>query len=107
MGGEFPMPTVIALTQFILLTLGTLGVNIMAKASMHDVALGVKAHSLAGFLVNYSIWLFLVPVVWTVYARVSMIWKKGFFSPNVAQAIGVALIVFIIALYGYAIFFYF
>jgi hypothetical protein len=101
------MPTVIALTQFILLTLGTLGVNIMAKASLHDVGLGSRAHTLPGFLVNDSLWLFLVPVVWTLYARVAMVWKKGFFSPTVAQALGIALIVFIIALYGYAIFFYF
>jgi hypothetical protein len=101
------MPTVIALTQFILLTLGTLGVNIMAKASMHDVALGDSAHTLPDFLVNYSIWLFLIPVLWTFYAKLSDFWKKGVFSPNIARAVGVALIVFLIALYGYAIFFYF
>lgn len=101
------MSNVIALTQFILLTLGTLGVNILMKTSLQDVTLGKTAHSLPAFLANYSIWLFLVPVLWTIYAKLAETLQKGIFSTRFAHPFGIALNIGIFALYGYAIFFRF
>jgi hypothetical protein len=82
-------------------------VNILMKTSMQEVALGKTAHSLPGFLANYSIWLFLVPVLWTLYARLSEVLQKGAFSTRFAHPLGIAVNVGILAIYGYAIFFYF
>jgi hypothetical protein len=101
------MSNIIALTQFIILTLGTLGVNILMKTSQQEVALGKTAHSLPGFLANYSIWIFLIPVLWVMYARVSEVVQKGAFTTRFSHPLGIVLNILLALLYVYAIFFYF
>jgi len=101
------MTSVIALTQFIFIALGTLGTTIMVKVSDHPQILfaGQASNSLAGFLAAQSIWFLAIPIFWTAYGVASGIVKKGLFRPEVANPVGILVCVAIFATYATAIIF--
>jgi len=97
------MTNIIALTQFVFISLGTMAVNILAKIDSHQTVIGQNASSLNGFLANNGIWLLLIPIVWTAFAHGCSLLRKGHLTTKVVHPIGIALTVVIFLLYGYAI----
>jgi len=80
------MITVLALTQFVFLTLGTIFLKGMVNAN------GNIASSLYfQFLDKNWPWFYLIPVVWIGYTQTSYKVNKGPFTPTVAHVIGVIL----------------
>lgn len=98
------MTNIIALTQFVFIALGTMAVNILAKIASDETVMGQSATTLRGFLANHGVWLLMIPVAWTVFAHASALVGKGYFRTRIAHPIGIALIVGIFVVYGYAIF---
>ena len=74
------MIIVFALTQFVLLTLGTIFLKGMVNAN-GDITSSLYFQ----FLDQNWIWFFLLPVAWTAYAHVSYKLNKGPFTPAVAR----------------------
>jgi len=100
------MTPVIALTQFIFIALGTLGVTIMVKTSDHPpMVFAGQFESFAGFLASQSVWFLALPIFWIAYGVASDVVKKGIFRPQVAQPVGIGLCVLIFLVYSYAIIF--
>ena len=101
------MTHIIALTQFVFIALGTMAVNILVKTTAHNTVLGQDSHTLAGFLANNGIWLFLIPIVWTAFAHLSNFLQKSYFTTRIAHPIGIVLTICIFLVYTYAVFFSF
>jgi uncharacterized membrane protein YgdD (TMEM256/DUF423 family) len=95
------MANVIALTQFVFLALGSAGVIALSRVqgyatdTIHDVRLFVASHAL---------WLLAIPLLWWVFAQVTLNLGKGEFSVRFVQATGVLLSAAILAFYGWLIF---
>ena len=87
----------VALTQFALLAFGAM--------LMHIHSRGVtEVGPVAEFLKNYAIWLIMFPVLWSFYASAARTYEAGLVKSKIAIPLGIALIVAILAVYGYAIF---
>jgi len=97
------MTNIIALTQFVFISLGTMAVNILVKVGSHKTVIGQSSETLAGFLANNGIWLLLIPIAWTAFAHGCSLLRKGYLTTKVAHPIGIALTAAIFAVYGYAI----
>jgi hypothetical protein len=80
------MTAVLALTQLVLLTLGTIFLKGMVKAN-GDIGSSPYFQLLDK---NWP-WLFLLPVAWIVYAQISYQIDKGPFTPTVARVVGIVL----------------
>jgi len=94
------MASVIALTQFVFLTLGYIAVKILTKAQVDDTYL--REHPVTTFLASNGYLLLLIPAAYFILAR--------FFRNEAPQAMtpfrafGVAVTVVIALGYAYAIF---
>lgn len=97
------MTNIIALTQFVFISLGTMAVNILAKIDSHQTVIGQNASSLKEFLANNGIWLLLIPIIWTAFAHGCTLLQKGYLTTKIAHPLGIALTVAIFLVYGYAI----
>ncbi|HEY5742663.1 MAG TPA: hypothetical protein VIS99_08980 [Terrimicrobiaceae bacterium] len=97
------MLQIIALTQFVFLALGSMGVTVLLKASGYPIGSETDYPRLSLFLMQNSVWLLLVPILWSAYAFASQKVQRGFVSSRVAISLGIALTVFIFATYAFAI----
>ncbi|MGA7214607.1 MAG: hypothetical protein WCE49_16390 [Terrimicrobiaceae bacterium] len=97
------MLQIIALTQFVFLALGSMGVTVLLKASGYPIGSVKDYPALSLFLMQNSVWLLLVPIVWSAYAYASRKLERGFVSSKVAVPIGIGLTVLIFITYAWAI----
>ena len=97
------MLQIIALTQFVFLALGSMGVTVLLKASGYPIGSMKDYPQLSLFLMQNSVWLLLVPIFWSAYAYASLKLERGFVSSKVAIPVGIALTAFIFATYAFAI----
>ena len=89
--GEFaeilgPMSTVLALTQFVLLTFGTIFLKGMVKANGD-----ITSSTYFQFLDKNWLWFFLIPVASIFYIQMSYQINKLPFTPAVARITGIVL----------------
>jgi hypothetical protein len=94
------MIIVFPLTQFVLLTLGTIFLKGMVNAN-GDISSSLYFQ----FLDQNWLWFFLLPVAWTAYAQVSYKLNKGPFTPAVARLLGIALSGFCLLFFASVMFF--
>ena len=94
------MIIVFPLTQFVLLTLGTIFLKGMVNAN-GDISSSLYFQ----FLDQNWLWFFLLPVAWTAYALVSYNVNKGPFTPAVARILGIALSGFCLLFFASVMFF--
>jgi hypothetical protein len=80
------MTTVFAITQFVLLTLGTIFLKGMVNANGD-----ITSSPYFQFLNGNWLWFFLLPIVWVIYAQISYRINKGPFTPSLARALGIVL----------------
>lgn len=78
------MILVIALTQFAFLTLGIAALKILVRS---DAGSSIAPHWIS--LNQWSILLFLIPIIWTGFASACQMVNKGPLNLNVARIIGV------------------
>jgi hypothetical protein len=97
------MLQIIALTQFIFLALGSMGVTVLLKASGYPIGVERDYPALSLFLMKNAIWLLLVPILWSAYAYASQKLQRGFVSSKVAIPIGIGLAALIFLTYAWAI----
>ena len=98
-----PMLQIIALTQFVFLALGSMGVTVLLKASGYPIGSMANYPRLSLFLMQNSVWLLLIPIFWSAYAYASLKLERGFVSSKFAIPIGIALTALIFATYAFAI----
>jgi hypothetical protein len=98
-----PMLQIIALTQFVFLALGSMGVTVLLKASGYPIGSPKDYPQLSLFLVQNSVWLLLIPIFWSAYAYASLKLERGVVSSKFAIPVGIALTAFIFATYAFAI----
>ena len=94
------MITVIAITQLVFLTLGTIFLKGMVNANGD-----ITSSPYFQFLDQNWLWLFLLPFAWIAYTRVSYQINKGPFTPAVARVIGVILSGFCLIFFASVMFF--
>jgi hypothetical protein len=80
------MTIVLALTQLVFLSLGTIFLKGMMKAN-GDITSSLYFQ----FLDKNWPWLFLLPVAWIAYAQISYQINTGPFTPTVARVVGIVL----------------
>jgi hypothetical protein len=98
-----PMLQIIALTQFVFLALGSMGVTVLLKASGYPIGSMTDYPRLSLFLMQNSVWLLLIPIFWSAYGYASLKIERGFVSSKFAIPVGIALTAFIFATYAFAI----
>jgi hypothetical protein len=97
------MLQVIALTQFIFLALGSMGVTVLLKASGYPIGSVRDYPALSLFLMQNTVSLLMVPLVWSAYAYASQKLERGFVSTRIATPLGVGLAILIFVTYAAAI----
>src|SRR5450631_1221447 len=80
------MTTVFAITQFVLLTLGTIFLKGMVNANGD-----ISTSPYFQFLDRNWLWFFFLPVVWVIYAQISYRINKSIFTPSLARILGAVL----------------
>ena len=80
------MTTVFAITQFVLLTLGTIFLKGMVNANGD-----ITSSPYFQFIDRNWLWFFLLPVIWAIYAQTSQWINKGPFTPSLARVLGIVL----------------
>jgi len=96
------MANVIALTQFVFVALGNAGMIALSRAQGHA---SNTVHEMRVFVASHALWLLAIPLLWWVFAQVTLNLGKGKFAAGFVQATGVLLGAAIIAFYGWLIFF--
>jgi hypothetical protein len=94
---------IIALTQFVFIALGSMGVTVLLRASGYPIGSIKDYPKLSLFLMQNSVWLLLLPILWSAYAYASRKLQRGFFSSKVAVAVGIGLAALIFFVYAWAI----
>jgi hypothetical protein len=97
------MLQIIALTQFVFLALGSMGVTVLLKASGYPVGSMADYPRLSLFLMQNSVWLLLIPIFWSAYGYASLKLERGFVSSKFAVPVGIVLTALIFATYAFAI----
>jgi hypothetical protein len=97
------MLQIIALTQFIFLALGSMGITVLLKASGYPIGSLTDYPALSLFLMQNSIPLLMVPVFWSAYAYASLKLQRGFVSTKFAIPVGMGLAALIFIIYAIAI----
>jgi len=90
--------SVIAITQFVFLALGSMALRVLMNANAIDDA--NPQAELALFLVSNSWWLVLLPAAWALYANIAGRVNRGPLSLMVAHGVGVVMIVGIAAVFA-------
>lgn len=80
------MTTLLALTQLVFLTLGTIFLKGMVNAN-GDITSSLYFQ----FLDKNWPWLYLLPVAWIAYAQISYQVNKGPFTSTVTRIVGIVL----------------
>ena len=97
------MLQIIALTQFVFLALGSMGVTVLLKASGYPIGSLSDYPQLSLFLMQNSVWLLLIPIFWSAYAYAAQKIERGVVSSRVAIPAGIGLTAVIFATYAVAI----
>ena len=97
------MLQIIALTQFVFLALGSMGVTVLLRASGYPIGNASDYPQLSLFLMENSVWLLLIPIFWSAYAYAGRKIERGLVSSKVAVPVGIALTVLIFVVYAFAI----
>ncbi|GEM_PF-1728293 len=93
--------SVIAITQFVFLSLGLMALTVLVNAGAVGSSPG---SSMALFLKQNGLWLLLVPLGWALYANLAARINKGLLLVSVAVAIGCVLAGGIFLVFALAIF---
>lgn len=94
------MIRVIALTQFVFVTLGSVAAIILVRA---ETVATTEIGRLRMFLAEHGLWLILIPIAWVVLAEASVAMSRKAATARVVQASGVLLAAVILAIYGWVI----
>jgi hypothetical protein len=94
------MTTVLAITQFVLLTFGTIFLKGMVNANGN-----ITSSSYFQFLDKNWPWLFLLPVAWIIYSQLSYQVNRPPLTPAVARVTGIVLSGFCLLYFASALFF--
>ena len=97
------MLQIIALTQFVFIALGSMGITVLLKASGYPIGSMKDYPRLSLFLMQNSVWLLLLPILWSAYGYASQKLQRGFVSTKVAMPVGVGLAALIFLTYAWAI----
>ncbi len=95
--------SVIAITQFVFIALGTMAVMVLVNAGA--IPASGQGQPLALFLKHYGLWLMVLPVLWALYANVAGRVNKGPLLLNLAHGIGCVLAGALLLVYAAAILF--
>jgi uncharacterized membrane protein len=94
------MIRVIALTQFVFVTLGSVAAIILVRA---ETVATTELGQLRMFLASHGLWLILIPIVWIILAEtITRLIRKESIA-RMVQASGVLLAAAIVAVYGWVI----
>ena len=93
----------IALTQFVFLALGSMGVTVLLKASGYPIGSMTDYPRLSLFLMQNSVWLLLIPIFWSAYGYASLKLERGVVSSKYAVPLGIGLTALIFVTYAFAI----
>lgn len=93
--------SVIAITQFVFLTLGSMALRVLIGANAIHPS-GFRG-SMAAFLAANSWWLVATPALWALYANVAGRVNKGPLRLDIAQGIGVLFAACIVGAFGFVI----
>lgn len=96
--------SVIAITQFVLLALGSMALRVLRNANALEGE-STPHSALALFLVDNIWWLVLIPAVWALYANIAGRVNRGPLSLPVAHGVGIVLIAAIVVIYALPIVF--
>ena len=96
-------PSVLAITQFVFIALGTMAVMVLVNAGA--IPASGQGQPLALFLKHYGLWLMVLPVLWALYANVAGRVNKGPLLLNLAHGIGCVLAGALLLVYAAAILF--
>jgi ABC-type enterochelin transport system permease subunit len=94
------MTTVLAITQFVLLTFGTIFLKGMVHANGD-----IKSSFYFQFLDNNWPWFFLLPIGWIIYSQLSSQFNRRPFTPTVALVAGIVLSGFCLLYFASVMFF--
>jgi len=94
------MPRIIALTQFVFVSLGTMALTILMKTQPDHTG---GAHQIRVFLTQYGLWMLLIPVIWTLCAEITQYASSSNRTLRMLQASGVLIAVAVFVLYGWLI----
>ncbi len=92
----------IGFTQFVLLSLGILALNVLLKAGGFAENVADTFPQLAVQLGRQGLWIYLLPLAWVAFATICVTFKQGWFNPSLARWSGVGLTVAIAGVYFYA-----
>lgn len=97
------MLQIIALTQFVFLALGSMGVTVLLRASGYPIGSLSDYPQLSLFLMENSVWLLLIPIFWSAYAYAGNKVERGIVSSKVAIPVGIGITALIFVVYAFAI----
>ena len=100
MGHHAGMCRVIALTQFVFVTLGTMALMILMKTPAHHSGV---SQTLRVFLSQYGLWMLLIPVVWVTMAEVVQRGSPGERALQVLQASGILIAAAMLVVYSWLV----
>lgn len=92
------MFNIIALTQFVFLSLGIMAVNIIVKSGSSN-----RHSELAIILAGYGVWLLIIPLTWLIYNSACEKIDKGLFTVKLGRATGILLSAIILIVFAVAI----
>lgn len=92
------MFNIIALSQFVYLSLGIMAVNIIVKSGSLE-----QISPLAVLLAGYGVWLLIIPLVWMIYNSACEKIDKGLFSAKLGRAVGILINALIVIVFAIAI----
>lgn len=100
---EMGPTSVIAITQFVFIALGTMAVMVLVNAGA--IPASGQGQPLALFLKHYGLWLMVLPIFWALYANVAERVNKGPLRLSIAHGVGCVLAGAILLVYAAAIVF--
>lgn len=95
------MARVISLTQFVFVSLGTMALTILVKTQPDQG--GGLAQQLRAFLVQYGLWMLLIPVIWTFVAEITQYASSDKRTLGILQASGVIIAAAVLVLYSWLV----
>lgn len=94
------MARIIALTQFVFVSLGTMALTILMKTQSDHVGL---AHNMREFLTSYGLWMLLIPVVWTFCAEIVQYLSTSPVTLRALNTSGIIIASLVLVVYGWLI----
>jgi hypothetical protein len=92
----------IGLTQFVFVSLGILTLNVLLKAGGYAPNVASSFPPFPVWLALNSLWVFILPMAWIIFAGLCGYFRRGPLSESVARVSGVGIMVGIFLAYFYA-----